>query len=67
MLIIVLAGKPTLRTLKGECALEEGDVVACPAGRQGAHRLDACRRKLRWGIVILERRWRSSRSSSEAR
>jgi uncharacterized cupin superfamily protein len=39
-LIIVLAGKPTLRTLNGERELEEGDVVACPAGRQGAHRLD---------------------------
>ena len=39
-LIVVLAGRPTLRTLTGERVLEEGEVVACPTGRRGAHRLD---------------------------
>jgi uncharacterized cupin superfamily protein len=39
-LIIVLAGRPTLRTLTDERLLEEGEVVACPTGRRGAHRLD---------------------------
>jgi uncharacterized cupin superfamily protein len=39
-LIIVLAGRPTLRTLTDERLLEEGEVVACPVGRRGAHRLD---------------------------
>jgi uncharacterized cupin superfamily protein len=38
-LIIVLAGRPTLRTLDGSRALEPGDVVACPVGRAGAHQL----------------------------
>jgi uncharacterized cupin superfamily protein len=39
-LVIVLAGSPTLRTLDGERTLACGEVVACPAGRAGAHRLD---------------------------
>jgi uncharacterized cupin superfamily protein len=39
-LIIVLAGRPTLRTLDSERRLEPGEVVACPTGRRGAHRLD---------------------------
>jgi uncharacterized cupin superfamily protein len=39
-LVIVLAGRPTLTTLEGERELAEGEVVACPAGRVGAHRLD---------------------------
>jgi uncharacterized cupin superfamily protein len=39
-LIIVLSGRPGLRTLEGERQLDPGDVVACPAGRRGAHRLD---------------------------
>jgi uncharacterized cupin superfamily protein len=38
--IVVLTGRPTLRTLEGERVLEPGEVVACPAGRRGAHRLD---------------------------
>ena len=38
--IVVLQGRPTLRTLEGERALEPGEVVGCPAGRAGAHRLD---------------------------
>ena len=40
-LIIVLAGKPSLT--RGDGAVSElapGEVVACPAGREGAHRLD---------------------------
>lgn len=39
-LIFVLEGRPTLRTLEAERQLEPGDVVACPVGRRGSHRLD---------------------------
>ena len=40
-LIVVLAGRPTLRGLEGaERPLAPGDVVACPAGPRGAHRID---------------------------
>jgi uncharacterized cupin superfamily protein len=38
-MIIVLAGRPTLRTLDGSTVLEPGDVVACPVGRAGVHQL----------------------------
>ena len=38
-LLIVLAGSPTLRTLDGERVLAPGEVVAFPAGRDGAHAL----------------------------
>jgi uncharacterized cupin superfamily protein len=34
-MIIVLAGRPTLRTLDGLRQLERGDVVACPVGPPG--------------------------------
>jgi uncharacterized cupin superfamily protein len=37
----VLAGRPTLTGADGTArTLEPGEVVACPAGREGAHRLD---------------------------
>ena len=39
-LLIVIAGRLTLRTLEGERELEPGEVVACPTGREGAHRVD---------------------------
>jgi uncharacterized cupin superfamily protein len=39
-MIVVLAGTPTLRTIDGERLLEPGEVVACPTGRAGAHRID---------------------------
>ena len=39
-LIVVVAGRPTLRTLDSERELEPGEVIACPAGREGAHRID---------------------------
>jgi uncharacterized cupin superfamily protein len=40
-LVIVLSGRPTLSAYDGETRrLESGEVVACPAGRAGAHRLD---------------------------
>ena len=39
-LLVVLAGTPTLRTLDGERELAPGEVVAFPAGRGGAHRID---------------------------
>jgi uncharacterized cupin superfamily protein len=38
-LIVVLAGRPTLRTHDGSRELEPGEVVACPVGRSGAHQL----------------------------
>jgi uncharacterized cupin superfamily protein len=36
-LFVVLRGRPTLRTQEGKRPLEPGDVVACPAGREGMH------------------------------
>jgi len=36
-LLIVLRGKPTLRTPDGERQLDEGDVVHFPTGPDGAH------------------------------
>jgi uncharacterized cupin superfamily protein len=38
-MLVVVAGRPTLQTLAGSRVLEPGEVVACPAGRSGAHRL----------------------------
>jgi uncharacterized cupin superfamily protein len=37
--VIVLRGRPTLRTPEGETELEEGDVVAFLRGEQGAHQI----------------------------
>ena len=39
-MIVVLSGRPTLCTADAERMLEPGDVVACPVGLPGAHRLD---------------------------
>ncbi len=39
-LLIVIAGRPTLRTLDEERELEPGEVVAFQTGRAGAHRVD---------------------------
>jgi uncharacterized cupin superfamily protein len=39
-MLLVLAGRPTLRTLEDRRELEAGEVVAFPAGRAGAHRVD---------------------------
>ena len=39
-LFIVISGSVVLRTLAGERKLNPGDVVACPRGLRGAHRLD---------------------------
>jgi uncharacterized cupin superfamily protein len=38
-MLVVVEGHPTLQTLDGARALEPGEVVACPAGRGGAHLL----------------------------
>ena len=38
-LLIVLRGRPTLRTPDGEHGLREGDVVAFPRGKEGAHQI----------------------------
>jgi uncharacterized cupin superfamily protein len=37
--LVVLRGKPTLRTHEGESALKEGDVVCFPRGKDGAHQV----------------------------
>jgi uncharacterized cupin superfamily protein len=39
-MIIVLTGRPTLRTLDDERELVPGEVVPCLRGKKGAHRLD---------------------------
>jgi uncharacterized cupin superfamily protein len=39
-MLLVLAGRPTLRTPDGERELAEGEVVAFPAGREGGHTID---------------------------
>jgi uncharacterized cupin superfamily protein len=39
-LLVVLSGRPTLTTRDGERELATGELVACPAGEAGAHRLD---------------------------
>ena len=39
-LIVVLTGRPTLIALDRERELATGEVVACPRGRAGAHRLE---------------------------
>ena len=39
-MIVVLEGRPTLRSIDGERELAPGELVACPAGRRGAHRID---------------------------
>lgn len=38
-LLLVLHGRPTLRTLEGERQLEEGEAVHFPAGPAGAHEI----------------------------
>jgi uncharacterized cupin superfamily protein len=37
--LLVVAGRPTLRTPEGEQGLEPGDVVAFPEGPDGAHQV----------------------------
>jgi len=37
--LIVIAGRPTLRTPEGERVLDPGDVACFPAGPDGAHRV----------------------------
>ncbi len=39
-LLVVLSGRPTLTTRESERELAPGEVVAFPAGLDGAHRLD---------------------------
>jgi uncharacterized cupin superfamily protein len=38
-MLIVLRGRPALRTLDGERELDEGEVVACPVGERGANQV----------------------------
>jgi uncharacterized cupin superfamily protein len=37
--MLVVRGRPTLRTPEGEQELQEGDVVAFPRGKDGAHQV----------------------------
>ena len=37
--LLVVRGRPTLRTQEGEHDLQEGDVVAFPRGKEGAHQV----------------------------
>jgi uncharacterized cupin superfamily protein len=37
--LVVVRGSPTLRTPEGEQALQEGDVVCFPRGKDGAHQV----------------------------
>jgi uncharacterized cupin superfamily protein len=39
-MIVVLAGTPTVHTLDESRELATGEVVVCPRGRRGAHRLE---------------------------
>ena len=39
-ILVVLRGRPTLRTIDGERALDQGEVVCFRVGRKGAHRLE---------------------------
>ena len=39
-MLIVLAGRPSLRTPDGERELAPGEVVAFPRGKRGGHRID---------------------------
>jgi len=39
-ILVVLAGRPTLRTLDGERELAPGEAACFRAGREGAHRID---------------------------
>jgi uncharacterized cupin superfamily protein len=38
-LIVVISGRPTLRTVDGTRELSPGEIAACPPGRAGAHQL----------------------------
>src|SRR4029450_12505635 len=38
-MLIVISGRPTLRTPEGERELAEGEVVAFPVGEAGAHKV----------------------------
>jgi uncharacterized cupin superfamily protein len=39
-MLVVLRGRPTLRTIDGERELDEGELVCFRTGRRGAHRVD---------------------------
>src|SRR5438132_14284121 len=57
---IVLRGEPTLRTHEGEQQLRQGDVVAFPRGKEGAHQIrndtDAPVRVLMFSTLIAGHR-----------
>ena len=51
-LLVVLAGRPTLTTRGDERELAPGEVVAFPAGRAGAHRLDNRSEEPVWLLIV---------------
>ncbi len=56
-MIIVLAGRPTLRTLEGSRELSTGEVVACLPGRAGAHRVDNFADEPARVLIVSTMRW----------
>ena len=41
-LFYILSGHGLLRTFDGEIAVEEGDVIVCPPGEKGGHKMTNC-------------------------
>jgi uncharacterized cupin superfamily protein len=55
-LLIVLAGRPDLRTPEGWRRLDEGEVVAFPVGERGAHQLHNGTREPSRVVMVSEMR-----------
>jgi uncharacterized cupin superfamily protein len=55
-MIIVLRGRPHLRTPEGWRQLDEGELVACPVGERGAHQLHNRTDEVVRALVISEMR-----------
>ena len=51
-LIVVLAGAPTVHTLEESRELAPGEVVVCPRGRRGAHRLENARSEVARVLIV---------------
>lgn len=51
-LIVVLAGRPSVRTPDGTSELRPGDVFACPAGSSGAHQVQNHAQELARVLVL---------------
>ena len=64
VMLLVVARRPTLRTLEGERELEPGEILAFPTGRRGAHRARARRRWRPPGGHRHRPRWQRPRAAS---